>query len=66
LTITDNMLSEALLNVPFTVLPFLSLTESLVPVPTAVTLDQLFVWSWAMAVTVASNSVATTTRTANG
>jgi hypothetical protein len=66
LTITDSVLSEALLNVPFTVLPFLSLTASLVPAATAVTLDQLFVWSWAMTVTVASNSVATTTRTANG
>src|SRR6185503_20293416 len=50
-TVNESDASETLANVPSTFLPSFSLTESLVPLVTVLSLDQSFVPVWATRVT---------------
>jgi hypothetical protein len=66
LTISVTAVSETLLNVPSTLFPFFSFTDSLLPVDTEVSRDQSLVVAWAIDVTGESSSeVSRMTRVAN-
>src|SRR5688572_31563338 len=65
LTVKDSDISETLVTLPSTFLPSFSLTETLVPLVTALKRDQSFVPAWASRVTGDnSNEITSTTMTA--